>query len=58
MTTTGAGKLSCKYVIHAVGPIWKGGNENEEVVLARAVTNALQEANFQSVRSIAVYVQP
>lgn len=41
---TTAGMLPCKRVIHAVGPVWKGGNRGEEEALRRAVTNALSLA--------------
>ncbi|MCK5370982.1 MAG: macro domain-containing protein, partial [Cyclobacteriaceae bacterium] len=31
---TTAGNLPAKFVIHTVGPVWGGGNKNEEKLLA------------------------
>ena len=42
--TTRAYRLPAKFVIHTVGPIWKGGNSNEEEILANAYKNSLAEA--------------
>src|SRR5919108_699195 len=38
--TSGA-NLKAKFVIHAVGPIWNGGNSNEDQLLANAYRNSL-----------------
>jgi O-acetyl-ADP-ribose deacetylase (regulator of RNase III) len=48
--TTG-GKLKARYVIHAVGPIFGEGNEDEK--LANATLNSLRIADKHSLRSIA-----
>jgi O-acetyl-ADP-ribose deacetylase (regulator of RNase III) len=37
-------KLPAKWVIHTVGPIWKGGHKNEEGLLASCYRNSLQAA--------------
>ena len=39
--TTG-GNLKAKYVIHTVGPIWRGGDQNEEQLLRNAYHNSLK----------------
>ncbi len=50
--TSGA-NLKAKFVIHAVGPVWTGGNENENELLASAYRNSLVLAVTNSVKSIA-----
>lgn len=50
---TGAYNLPCKYVIHTVGPVWKGGNHNEAELLANCYRNSLQLAMDKGIRSIA-----
>lgn len=50
--TTG-GNLKAKYVIHAVGPIWRGGNQKEPELLAEAYRNSLRLAVFKGLRTVA-----
>lgn len=49
---TSAGNLPAKFVIHAVGPIWHGGGENEEILLSEAYMNSLKIAIDNNVESI------
>jgi O-acetyl-ADP-ribose deacetylase (regulator of RNase III) len=46
-------RLPAKYVIHAVGPIWHGGNSNERELLASCYRKSLQVAAQQGSVSIA-----
>lgn len=48
---TSAGSLPCRYVIHAVGPIWGEGDENAK--LAAAFKGSLRLADQLDLRSIA-----
>ena len=50
---TTAGNLPARYVIHTVGPIWKGGNQNEATLLANCYTHSLQLALENGCTSIA-----
>jgi len=50
--TTG-GNLPAKYVIHTVGPVWQGGNNEEETLLATAYRNSLRLAVQNKIHTIA-----
>jgi O-acetyl-ADP-ribose deacetylase (regulator of RNase III) len=45
--------LPAKHVIHAVGPVWRGGNNYEDALLASCYRVALTLAAGQGLRSIA-----
>ncbi|MCX8030421.1 MAG: macro domain-containing protein, partial [Thermodesulfovibrionales bacterium] len=54
VAVTGAGSLSARYIIHAVGPVWKDGNFNEPMLLASAVKNTLLKADELNVSSLSM----
>jgi O-acetyl-ADP-ribose deacetylase (regulator of RNase III) len=53
-TYTGAGNLPFKYIIHAVGPIYRGGDKGEAQRLESAVTAALKVADQLGLKSISL----
>lgn len=56
---TGASKITdayllpCKKVIHTVGPIWRGGTQNEDQLLASCYRTALELAEEYQLKTIA-----
>jgi O-acetyl-ADP-ribose deacetylase (regulator of RNase III) len=45
--------LPAKFVIHTVGPVWKGGNNNEEELLANCYRSCLRIAEDMKLKSLA-----
>ena len=50
---TGTGNLAAKKVIHTVGPVWNGGDKNEDGLLADCYTNSLRLAEDNGLSTIA-----
>jgi O-acetyl-ADP-ribose deacetylase (regulator of RNase III) len=50
---TTAGELPARYVIHAVGPVWNGGDQGEDDLLASCHRRAIEIAAELGCRSIA-----
>ncbi len=50
---TTAGKLPSKFVIHTVGPIWRGGRNNEAQLLMNSYNNSLKLAIQNGIKTIA-----
>ncbi len=50
---TKAYDLPAKFVIHTVGPIWRGGKRNEDEILAGCYRSTLALAEANAVRTIA-----
>ena len=50
---TGAGNLPVRHVIHAVGPVWHGGDNREEELLASCYRRAIELASEAGDRKVA-----
>jgi O-acetyl-ADP-ribose deacetylase (regulator of RNase III) len=50
---THAGRLRARYVLHAVGPVWSGGRDGEDGLLAACHRRAIELADELSCASIA-----
>lgn len=50
---TGGGDLPAAHVIHTVGPVWHGGNRDEDDLLSNAYSNSLNLAHETGLESIA-----
>ena len=50
---TDAGDLPARHIIHAVGPIWRGGGNDEAALLRRAYATSLDRAAEARDRSVA-----
>jgi O-acetyl-ADP-ribose deacetylase len=50
---TTAGRLPARWVVHAVGPVWRGGDAGEAELLAAAHRRSLQVARDLGARTVA-----
>lgn len=46
-------RLPARFVIHTVGPVWQGGNRNEQSLLSSCYRTSLELAQEHGIRTIA-----
>jgi len=46
-------RLPAKWVIHTVGPVWRGGHKNEDNLLGNCYRNSFKEAERLGIKTIA-----
>lgn len=46
-------RLPARFVIHTPGPVWRGGDHNEEALLAASYRNSLMRAEENGLESVA-----
>jgi O-acetyl-ADP-ribose deacetylase (regulator of RNase III) len=51
--TTNGFNLPAKFIIHTVGPVWHGGHQNEQSLLADCYRNSLDQAVLHDCHTIA-----
>ena len=51
--TTPGFRLKAKWIIHTVGPVWRGGGDGEEALLAACYRRSLEEADAVGAQSVA-----
>jgi O-acetyl-ADP-ribose deacetylase len=51
--TTPGFRLPARWVVHTVGPVWRGGGEGEETLLASCYRSSLAEADRIGARTLA-----
>jgi O-acetyl-ADP-ribose deacetylase (regulator of RNase III) len=50
---TGAGRLAARFILHAVGPVWRGGGNGEPELLASCYARAIELAAARGCRRVA-----
>jgi O-acetyl-ADP-ribose deacetylase len=50
---TGGYQLNAKYIIHTVGPVWRGGVQDESLLLASCYQTSLSLAKEKKIKTIA-----